>query len=220
MSVSDGQYEDEFTRLVEGKINGYVYDEGCQLEMFECAYPYDLEEFPPIVPPLGRTVAFDIDCMVDFDLVLDAMVAAIHKFFPGHTDVKQVQFPGECMDIVNLFQCKNADGEDQLFLFGMRAHGVDINYLSMIGPFDLNETGLIIPANSMIAHWLGGMERMDLIQLFNELTRMRQAHVLELERRSDLMAAATESLLDVDEGLGSIGADNLALVSQLLMRIM
>jgi len=218
--MSDEQYEDEFTRLVEGELDGSVQNEDeDQQGLFEDAYEYDLEDSPPVVSLLGWTVASSINCRNDWDFILAAMVAAIHKFCPGHTDIKQVQFLGTCMGHVVLFQCKDADGDDQLFIFDLRAHGYGIHYLSMIGPLDLNETGLLIPGKDTIEDQLHGMESMGLIKLFNTLARIHVEYMLELERRSDLMAASTESLLDVDKGLGSIGADNLALVSRMLMRM-
>jgi hypothetical protein len=220
MSDSDEQYEDEFTRLVEGELDGDVYDEDeQQRELFEDVYEYDLENSPPVVSLLGWTVASNIGCKYRFDLVLVAMVAAIQKFCPGHTDIKQVPFAGLCMDELNLFQCKNAEGDDQLFIFDVREHGYDMDYLSMIGPLDLNETGLLISGKDTIEDQLHGMESMGLIELFNELSRIQMEYMLELDHRSDLMAVSTESLLDLDKGLGSIGADNLALVSRMLMRM-
>jgi hypothetical protein len=219
----DVQYEDEFTRIVSDVFYGEVVcNERSQYRSFKVSYDYDLEEFPPVVRHYGRTLAKGISYRYNHDLVPVAMVAAIEKFYPGHSDVELV--PN--MDFltshgygIELFRCKSTDGVARLFVFELLEVGDDMHSLSVIGPLNLDEIGLLVPDSGSIAHQLRELEDVGIIRLFNELTRMRQLHMLELERCSDLLSSATESLLDVDQGLGSIGADNLALVSKLLMRL-
>ncbi len=214
MSDDEMQYEDEFTNLVENELEGkVVFDEHSQFEMFTDVYAADLEEHPSAFMHYGRTFATDMNCQYIYQQVLDAMVAAIERFCPGHTDVKLVpDIP--CLSApaatIELFQGKSEDGADQLFIFELLEVEEDVDTLSMIGPLDLNETGLLVPGSGTIAHQLRGMEGVGLIQVFNGLALMRQEHLLKLERRSDLPAAA---ILDEEVGPGSIGAETLALVS-------
>jgi uncharacterized membrane protein len=219
----DMQYADEFTRIVSDKFYGEVIGDEHQYRDFEQVfYGHDLAHFPLEVGYSGRTLATDIECRYVYDLVPVAMVAAIAKFCPGHVDVEPVpnmEFLSKFGSNIKLFRCKSTDGVNQLFIFELRESGYDTHSLSMIGPLNLDEIGLLVSGHGTIAHQLRDMEGVGIIQLFNELTRMRQLYMLELERRAELMYSATESLLDVDQGLGCIGADNLALVSQLLMRL-
>jgi hypothetical protein len=204
-----GEESDRFTRLVEDELVADVVPDNEQLAVFESTYDEMLEDHPPPTPLAGRTICvnFDPRC-ASFDILVDTMLAAIDKFLPGHTDVRQVpdaEFENSSTD---LFQGKDATGADVLFVFDTREVGYNVNHLSLIGPF--GETNLSL---------LCWREDANVIELCNSLNHLRAERVRELDRRAYLMESITTSLLDSDNGIGSIGADNLALVAGMLMRM-
>ena len=124
-------FADEFTRIVCDEWFGTVCPEGLQNKLF--AWLFERRGGYT----LGRTLCNDLESDAPRYYTREALiVAAVHKYFPGHTDVKPV---AGIDDII--FQGKNADGDDTLFIFKFLDHGYHLS-LSLLGSFKLREIPL------------------------------------------------------------------------------
>lgn len=204
-------YEDEFTRIVNEELEGHVcVDDREHRFVFVDIYDDDLEAMPLAAAPVyGWTLCTDFDARyIVYDTILNAMQAAVGKFFPAYTDVEQV-LDVQVTGGVELFHCKDACSRTCLFVFDVIEVGYNSHSLSLTGPFDLGEAGLSLPE---LGAQLRPLRGMGLIQLSHELNSMRALRALELERRVELLGVAALSLSQ-DEGIGN---DNFSLVARLL----
>ena len=230
-----GEESDIFTRLVEEEFNGFVVPEENQMEQFESTYyyyEYSSEDDQPTTPLAGRTICVDYDPRnVSSEIIVETMLVAIDKFLPGHKDVKQVPDMDFEHD-TKLFQGKDANGTDVLFVFDTREVGYNINHLSLIGPFDISEHDLSSLHTTLEDYFIKPVSgiryynsrKAPALQLCAQLNKLRESlreeRARELDRRTDLVELIALSLLDPDTtGLSTIGADNLAVVTQMLMRM-
>lgn len=203
---------DEFTRLVTDEFCGCVVPIDMQREAFEATYIWEIEEGRPLPPDVGRTVCTDVDTRhaSSNHHILALMLASIHAFVPGYVDVEHVSSVAFA-DGLELFQGKSADAADVLFAFDLRVTGHHIHSVSLIGVFRLRAAD--------VTDRLRMLQMADTIEVCHELVRLQEERAIELERRTNLMAAAVESLLHSYDGLGSIGSDSMALVGRMLMRM-
>ena len=236
MSDSTDQFEaqheeDRFTLLVEDGLEAYAIPDDDQMEQFESIYytlplhytlPWEGDRLT--APLVGRTICVDFEPRhIPCDIVLDMMRTAIDKFFPGHTDVKQMPAVRFLHDI-DLFQGKDANGTDVLFVFDTLEVHCDNFHISLIGPVAISEPHLA-SLHTTLTDYFRELEYNHAyysraLQLCALLNKLREERTRELDRRTDLVELIALSLLDPDTtGLSSIGADNLAVVTQMLMRM-
>ena len=153
---------------------------------------------------------------------------AISVFSPGHTHVEYMlgfDFLHVSGTHINLFRCKGVDGNDALFLFDLMYDGGGMSSLSMIGPINFGQTGLLLPDNvaSLADHLRDTVDEDDspFIAVYNELACMiaqERSRTMEQESRVGFMAQIALSLRDSpDEGIGSLGEDNLALIAHMVV---
>ena len=213
-----GEMGEEFKRIVHTELNGRVFDDVAdQMHNFGTIYQYDVQNFlsvwdlgdsTPLALLCGRTLCTGFDRRrVARETILSAMLAAFGSVIPAHTGVERVLR----VDAIEMFQCIDAEGRAVLFAFDLREVWHRVDSMSVIGPIYIGQRPL--------TDQLHGLREMGLIQLFNTLTHAHKLRMSDLDRRAELVAVVAMSLVDEsDQGIGSLGGDNLSLIARMVMR--
>jgi hypothetical protein len=205
----------EFKHIVNDVLKGTrCIDVEDQIEQFNDVYEVETEQFYPDsgheIHLHGRMICDDLDVRhVPHDARLSAMKAYIGTLSPAYTNIEPMQGL-ELRHFIELFRCTHADGRDVLFFFELVETGFEIHGMSVCGPMDLGETGRL--HSDALHAQLGELRGLGFVELFFTLTNVLRT--FELDRRIELLAAAAVSLATpCDQGLGSIGGDNLSLIA-------